>query len=166
MKLLLTSFLFLCFLTSYSQETKVEPQDSTNEELIKVVEVMPRFPGCENIAGDVKEKNKCSQEELLKYIYQNLKYPSNARENGVEGMVVLQFVITKEGMVKDIVVKKEVGGGCDEAAVQVVESMNQMEQRWSPGLQDNKPVNISYTLPIKFKLGNQKKKKKRLFGRN
>ena len=53
MKLLLTSFLFLCFLTSYSQETKVEPQDSTNEELIKVVEVMPRFPGCENIAGDV-----------------------------------------------------------------------------------------------------------------
>ena len=165
MKLLLTSFLFLCFLTSYSQETKVEPKDSTNEELIKVVEIMPRFPGCENIAGDVKEKNKCAQEKLLQYIYKNVKYPELARINNIEGMVVLQFVINKDGLIENIEVKRKVGGGCDEAAVAVVERMNDMEEKWTAGTQDGKPVKVAYTLPIKFKLQG-KKKKKRLFKKN
>ncbi len=123
-----------------------------NDELFKVVEEMPRFPGCEEESGGKKEKDDCGREKLLEYIGMNLKYPSEAREKGTEGMVVIQFVVEKNGTVGDIKILREIGDGCGEAGKKVVESMNQMDNRWNPGKQRGQLVRVVYTLPIKFKL--------------
>ncbi|HMT69476.1 MAG TPA: TonB family protein [Saprospiraceae bacterium] len=121
-------------------------------EIFKVVEMMPRFPGCEGITGTIKEKEQCAQVKMLEYIYQNLKYPQLARENGVEGTVVLHFVIAKDGYIDDIKIVRDIGAGCGDAAASAVDSMNDMNERWIPGTQRGRKVRVLYTLPVKFKL--------------
>jgi len=122
------------------------------DELFKVAEVMPRFPGCEDLAGSNQEKETCAKKEMLNYIYTNVLYPKSARENGIEGMNVVQFVIAKDGSVTNIQLVRDIGGGTGEAALRVVKSMNEMNQRWTPGYRAGKAVNVLYTLPVRFKL--------------
>lgn len=112
---------------------------------------MPRFPGCEDLGTD-KEKDDCAKKKMLEYIYKNLKYPAIARENGIEGQVVLQFVVDKDGSVTDAKIVRDIGAGCGEAAQLVVEGMNKMSTKWTPGKQRGRPVRVLYTLPVKFKL--------------
>jgi protein TonB len=89
---------------------------------------------------------------MLEYIYKNLKYPAIARENGVEGQVVLQFVVDKDGSIADAKVVRDIGAGCGTEAEKVVNGMNNMGQKWIPGKQRGRPVRVLYTLPVKFKL--------------
>ena len=112
---------------------------------------MPRFPGCED-AGSKAEIKECADGKLLQFIYKNLKYPAIAKENGIEGKVYLQFVVSETGDVKDAVIVRDIGAGCGEAALKVVESMNNMAQKWIPGKQRGRPVKVLFTLPIQFKL--------------
>lgn len=126
-------------------------------EVFKVVEKMPIFSGCENIEGTNEEISKCSTGKMLEFVYKTLRYPALARENGIEGMVVVQYIIDKEGMVRDAKIVTDIGQGCGEAALDVV---NQMPA-WTPGMQRGKPVDVQYTLPIKFKLESDKKTKKK-----
>jgi thiol-disulfide isomerase/thioredoxin len=126
--------------------------EATDEsEIFKVVEMMPRFPGCED-KGTVKEKEDCARIKMLEYIYKNLKYPQLARENGVVGQVVLQFVVAKDGYIDNIQIIRDIGAGCGDAAASVVDSMNDMTERWIPGLQRGRKVMVLYNLPISFKL--------------
>jgi len=125
-----------------------EPDDSP----FRIVESMPRFPGCENQNASTKEKEECSKMELLKYLYGQLKYPAIARENGVEGMVVIRFVVTKKGGIDQVEILRDIGGGCGEAAKNVILSMKEMPEKWTPGKQRGRPVSVYYTLPVKFKL--------------
>ena len=149
-----------------TEETKVEapvavkappppppppPPAPVEEEIFKVVEQMPRFPGCEDKATD-KEKEECAKGKMLEYIYKNLKYPAIARENGVEGQVVLQFVVDKDGSIADTKIVRDIGAGCGAAAEIVVNGMNNMGKKWTPGKQRGRPVRVLYTLPVKFKL--------------
>lgn len=127
------------------------PPAPVEEEIFKVVEQMPRFPGCED-KGTEKEKEDCAKTKMLEYIYSNLKYPAIARENGVEGQVVLQFVVDRDGTITDTKVVRDIGAGCGEAASKVVEGMNNMGKKWLPGKQRGRPVRVLYTLPVKFKL--------------
>ena len=120
-------------------------------EIFRVVEQMPRFPGCEDQPTGY-ERDNCAKTKMLEYMYQNLKYPEEARKNNVEGHVILQFVVRDDGSLKDITVISEISAGCGKAASQVIESMNQMKERWIPGQQRGKNVNVLYTLPVKFKL--------------
>ena len=76
-------------------------------EVFVVVEEMPRFPGCEEFKNAKKRKN-CADEAMLKYIYKNLNYPLNARKNGVEGVVVVQFIVRNNGTLSDIVVARDI----------------------------------------------------------
>ncbi|MFZ1525677.1 MAG: TonB family protein, partial [Saprospiraceae bacterium] len=122
-----------------------------NGEIFKVVEQMPRFPGCEDLPYG-HERDDCAKTKMLEYIYQNLKYPQEARKNNVEGQVVLQFVVEKDGRLNDIKVVRDIGAGCGIAARQVIENMNAMKSRWIPGKQSGKDVRVLYTLPVKFKL--------------
>jgi protein TonB len=126
------------------------PPAPQEEEIFKVVENMPRFPGCDS--GTDKEKDECSKKKLLEYIYANLKYPAIAKENGVEGQVVLQFVVDRDGGIADVKIVRDIGAGCGEAAQTVVTKMNNMGQKWVPGKQGGRPVRVLYTLPVKFKL--------------
>ena len=85
---------------------------------------------------------------LFKYLGENIKYPAMARENGIEGTVYVEFIIAKDGSITEANVKRGIGGGCNEEALRVVNSM----PKWKPGKQQGNPVKVKYTLPVKFKL--------------
>ncbi len=104
------------------------------EEIFSVVEEMPEFPG-----GDKK---------MLEYIYSNLYYPPLAKENGIEGLCVVSFVVEADGSISDIELKRDIGQGCGSAAKYTVQSM----PKWKPGKQRGKPVAVTYNLPIRFKI--------------
>jgi len=113
----------------------------------KVVEEMPRFPGCDHIENE-SERKKCADKALLQFIYKNITYPIFARENGIQGAVVVQFVIERDGLVTNAKLARDIGGGCGEEALRIV---NQMP-KWIPGKQNGKPVKVQFNLPIRFKL--------------
>ena len=106
-----------------------EPQD-----VYESVEQMPEFPG--------------GMEEMMKFLQMNIQYPANAAKNNVEGRVILQFVVEKDGQIGDVKVARSVDPELDAEALRVVKSM----PNFIPGRQDGKPVAVWYTLPINFKL--------------
>ncbi|MBK8056105.1 MAG: TonB family protein [Saprospiraceae bacterium] len=128
----------------------------SNGEIFKVVDQMPRFPGCEDQPVE-HERDDCAKTKMLEYIYQNLKYPQEARKNQVEGQVVLQFVVRDDGSLGNIKIARDIGAGCGEAAAHVIESMNDKSLRWIPGVQNGQNVDVLYTLPVKFKLEGNKR---------
>lgn len=121
-------------------------------EIFKVVEEMPRFPGCEdqNLSGE--ELKFCSQKQLLEFIYKNIRYPKAARDRGAEGVVVVQFVINTEGRLEQQKIVRSVDPDLDDEVLFITELMNDMETPWIPGKQRGKVVNVQFNLPIKFKL--------------
>lgn len=121
------------------------------EPLWVVAEDMPRFPGCEN-QGSKKEKEACAQEKLLSFIYSHIQYPALASKNGIEGTAVVTFIIEKDGSVQSAKVLRDIGGGCGQEALRVIELMVVNELRWTPGKQQGKPVRVQFNLPVKFKL--------------
>lgn len=123
------------------------PPVEKEEEIFKVVEDNPAFPGCENIT-DKNAKKQCADEKMLQFIYGNIKYPAIARENGVEGMVVVKFVVEKDGGITNAEVVRDIGAGCGQEALRVVNMM----PKWEAGKQRGRPVRVQFNLPVKFKL--------------
>ena len=113
---------------------EIEDEDLQEEEVFLSVEENPEFPG-----GPAK---------LLEYVQKNLKYPMMARESDIQGKVFVGFVVEKDGSVSNVKVLRGIGGGCDEEAVRVVQSL----PKFKPGKQRGNPVRVAYTLPIVFKL--------------
>lgn len=105
-----------------------------DEEIFVFVEEQPSFPG-----GD---------EELYKFLAENIQYPALARENNVEGKVFVQFVVEKNGSITQVKLVKDIGSGCGQEAMRVVKSM----PKWKPGKQRGTAVRSQFTLPIRFKL--------------
>ncbi len=127
------------------QTQKVEaksqnPQDDSQNEIFTVVEKMPKFPG-----GDEARAN---------YLASNIKYPEAARKAGVQGTCYITFVIDKEGNTSNVKVLRGIGGGCDEEAVRVIQSM----PKWEPGTQRGKAVRVQFNMPVKFALSDGGKK--------
>jgi protein TonB len=122
------------------------------EEIFKIVEQMPRFPGCENVAGDQNAKKECADRKMMEFIYANIQYPAIARENNVEGTVVVQFVVDTDGSISNAKVVRDIGAQCGEEALRIVELMNNMPEKWTPGKQRGRPVRVLFMLPVKFKL--------------
>jgi len=104
------------------------------EQPFVIVEQMPQFPG--------------GEKEMMKFIHNNLRYPSLAAENGIQGTVIVNFVVDRDGKITRIKVVRGIGGGCDEEAIRVLNKM----PAWSPGKQGGKAVLVSYTVPIKYVL--------------
>lgn len=115
--------------------TESDKKDTDREFDLVTVQKMPYFPG-----GDP---------ELLKYLAENIRYPALASENRIEGMVVVTFIINKEGKVSNVELIKDIGGGCGKEALRVVRTM----PAWSPGEANGVPVKVRFTLPVRFKLG-------------
>lgn len=109
-------------------------EDPDDKKIFNFVQQKPEFPD--------------GEAALLKYLYANIKYPPIARENGIEGQVVVRFVVSKTGKIDDVKILRSLGGGCDEEASRVVRAM----PAWKPGKHNGKAVNCTYTLPIKFQL--------------
>lgn len=113
----------------------VKEEDLIDEKEVFVSpEIMPEFP------GGIKA--------LYEHLANNLRYPSAARETGIQGRVYVSFVIEKDGSVSNVKVMRGIGGGCDQEAVRVIESL----PRWHPGQMGTRPVRVSYSLPVFFKL--------------
>ncbi|MBK8489563.1 MAG: TonB family protein [Saprospirales bacterium] len=123
------------------------PPQPKVEEIFKVVEDMPRFPGCED-ESNKDDRKKCAEQKMLEYIYKNIKYPAIARENGVEGTVVITFVVEKDGAITDARIARDIGAQCGQEALRVVDDM----PKWVPGKQRGRAVRVQFNLPVKFKL--------------
>ena len=110
-------------------ETKETIADS---RVYDVVEQMPTFPG-----GEVA---------LLEYICASLKYPQSALEQGTQGTVMLRFVVTSTGDIGEVQILKGLDPDCDDEAKRVVKSL----PKFSPGMQQGRPVSVWYTTPVRF----------------
>ena len=111
----------------------VKPKEEENK-VFDVVEQMPSFPG--------------GNAALMNYLSQNIKYPVIAEENGIQGRVIVQFVVGKDGHISDVRVAKSVDPSLDKEAVRVVKGM----PKWIPGKQNGQAVTVRYTLPVTFRL--------------
>lgn len=133
----------------------------TSEEM-RAVEVMPMFPGCESVEN-LEERKKCADRRMLEFLYSNLKYPEVARTNNIEGTVIVNFVVEKDGSISNEQVIRSVSAEIDEAALDAVREMRNQNILWHPGLQSGKPVRVTFNMPLRFKLedNNSKSKKKK-----
>ena len=111
-----------------------KPVPVEDNKVFTSVEQMPQFPGGEG--------------ELLKYISSHIKYPAIAMENNVQGRVVVQFVVTKDGSIGEVKVARGKDPDLDKEAVRVVKTL----PKFIPGKMNGQAVNVWYTLPINFKL--------------
>ena len=106
------------------------------------------FPGCNRNGVTYDEYKHCSEEKLYLYIYEHINYPVVARRKGIKGIVIVSFVVTSTGEIKYPVMRRGIGGGCDEEVLRVVSGM----PNWKPGFKEGKEVNTLFTLPVKFVL--------------
>ena len=88
------------------------------------------------------------EDAFYKYLSENITYPQQAKDAGIQGRVVVGFVVMDDGSIVNVEVVRGIGGGCDEEAVRVVKAM----PKWKPAIYNGKPVNVHYSLPITFKL--------------
>ena len=110
-------------------------EEEEEEVIFVVVESMPEFPG--------------GAQAMYKFLGENVKYPVIAQENGIQGRVICQFTVNKDGSLVDIEVVRSGGDpSLDKEAVRVIKSM----PKWNPGKQRGKPVRVKYTIPVNFKL--------------
>ena len=129
-------------------QTPPAPQPETaneaDEPVLVVVEQMPEFPG--------------GQQAMLAFLSENVKYPVIARENGIQGTCIVQFVVNKDGSIVDVAVVRSGGDpSLDKEALRVIKSM----PKWRPGMLKGKPVRVKYTIPVNFKLTPQPASKKK-----
>ena len=115
-------------------EGEVDEEDWENQ-IFSIVEKMPEFPG--------------GQQAMFKFLAENVQYPVIAQENGIQGRVICQFVVEKDGKPGNIKVVRTSGdASLDEEAVRVISSM----PKWTPGTQRGEPVRVNFTLPVSFRL--------------
>jgi len=148
------SFAFCLFFTvalPAQQTPPPPPSDTKVEEPVKVVEEMPRFPGCENLA-DPGEKKACSGKKLIEFIYKNLKYPEAAKDLRIEGIVVVNFVIEKDGSVSSPQIVRSVHPALDEEALRLVMLMNELKIKWTPPRSRGRAPRVLFNLPVQFSL--------------
>lgn len=113
----------------------------------------PRFPGCEIEEMSIRERKYCADQELLKFIYSNIKSPKEALDRNISGRVIIEFTVTEKGEIKDAYIFRDIGGGCGEEALRIVNLMNSLPSPWIHGIKDDKLLQVTYKLPIAFNLG-------------
>ena len=136
----------------HGNPARVSNETQGDDKVYKVVQEMPRFPGCESINGNKNAKSKCANEKLIEYVYKKLNYPVKAREDKIEGRVYVQFIVEKDGTLSNAKIVRDIGAGCGLEALRVMENMNTLSDRWTPGKHYGKIVRVLYTVPVTFKL--------------
>ena len=113
---------------------EVEEEEVDEQQIFQVVEENPEFPG--------------GMKECMKFLSNNIKYPQISQENGVQGRVIIQFVVNADGSIVDPVVVRGVDPYLDKEALRVIKLM----PKWKPGKQRGKAVRVRYTQPVLFRL--------------
>ncbi len=134
------------------EETEYKNGVPVNEGLekegdIKLVEIKPHMLACTDVK-DNKAREACSTKLMLETMYKNIKYPADAREYGIEGIVVVTFIIDKSGEMTDVYIDR---GLCESIKKECLRAVKSIPE-WAPGMQRGKIVRVQYNLPIKFKL--------------
>ena len=119
---------------NYDDYGEYGDEDTGEDEVFTVVEEVPMFPG--------------GMGALKKWLSKNLKYPMIAQENGIQGTVMVQFVVWKDGTIKDVQLVRGVDASLDKEATRLVKAM----PKWKPGKQRGKTVSARFTLPVTFRL--------------
>ncbi|MCP4443328.1 MAG: M56 family metallopeptidase [Aureispira sp.] len=114
------------------------------------VEQIPMFPGCLN-TGEVAQQT-CSNQKLMTFISNKLKYPQTAKKNKTEGRVIISFIVDTDGSIKNAKIVRNIKDGCGAEALRIVNSMNDMPQKWTPGKKNGKNVAVRMVLPFSFSL--------------
>lgn len=117
-----------------ADEPVAAPKPEVENKIFEVVEQMPSFPG--------------GPAALMKFLQENVKYPVVAQENGIQGRVVVSFVVEKDGSITDVRVVKSIDPSLDREASRVVKSM----PNWIPGKQNGAAVRVKYNVPVSFRL--------------
>lgn len=130
----INGILFVKTKQAKSAEIKDNQTNDKEEKLYQVVEQMPQFPG--------------GEKSLLNFINQNVRYPVMAQQNGIQGTVIIRFVVSTSGKVKKVEVIRSLNRDCDNEAVRVIKLLPD----FIPGKQNGVNVAVWYTLPIRFKL--------------
>lgn len=111
-----------------------EEEEEADDYIFTIVEDQPEFPG--------------GQEAMYEFLRKNIRYPTMAREAGIQGTVFVTFVVEPDGSITNVEVVRGIGGGCDQEAVRVVRSM----PPWNPGKQRGQAVRVQFNLPVRFQL--------------
>ena len=122
---------------NYEDYGEYGDEDTGEDEVFTVVEENPEFPG--------------GMKGLANWLRKNIKYPTIARENGIQGAVTVRFVVWKDGTIKDVQLMRGVDASLDKEAIRLVKAM----PKWKPGKQRGRNVSTSFFLPITFKLQHQ-----------
>lgn len=130
-------FAFGIFAASFGQKDSLLTQYYENLDTTDINEMLdiqkpPLFPGGET--------------GLLRFLTQNIQYPLAALNENINGTVAVTFVVNKDGSISDATIVKDIGGGCGKEVLRVLKAM----PLWIPGEADGKPVNVRFTLPVKF----------------
>ncbi len=135
--------LFILVISYSSMFAQGVTQDSTT---LGLVETMPYFEGCAHLEGQAKRD--CSDEKVIGFIRENLRYPQLALEQGVRGQVIVSFKVNEEGLISDEKVLRDIGVGCGTEALRVLRAMPD----WEPATKGGEQVSVKMALPIRFNL--------------
>ena len=142
------TFLFACQTESKKLEDILPPENvkivdvsdipqffgDPNDSIYVIVAEHPGFPG--------------SEEARMQFLRENIKYPAEAREKGIQGTVFVTFVVEKDGSLSNARILRGIGAGCDEEVLRIVEMM----PNWTPGKKEGVPVRVQFNMPIRFTL--------------
>jgi len=127
---------------------KTKENKTDDDEIYTIVSEMPRFPGCEDLDISIDEKKTCAEKKMLEYIYKNIKYPSLASDIAHEGMVVITFIVDKEGNIIQPKILRGNPTALGKEYIRIVKSM----PKWIPGKQRGESVNVQFNIPFRINL--------------
>ena len=133
-RLIFMSLMATCCLTTVLAQKTVVSQKDQKEDPFNVVEDMPEFPD--------------GIEAMIQFISNNIQYPADAQKQKVDGRVLVNFVVEKDGSITEVKVIKPTFPSLDAEAVRVVKAM----PKWKPGYQKGQAVRVQFTMPINFSL--------------
>jgi periplasmic protein TonB len=116
---------------TYCQQDSIST-DTAKAPVLAVVEIMPTFIG--------------GEQKMYEWLWSNIVYPQAAKDSSISGMVVISFIVEKDGSITNASIIKDIGGGCGAEAQRVVSIM----PKWNPGRRDGVPVRVQYYLPARF----------------
>ncbi len=128
----------------YNPVTKTHEYKLNKHTLYKRVEKMPVFQICDTDPNP----EECSKKKLIDLLFNIIKYPPEAKKQRIQGVVYSKYIVKADGSLSNIRIERGIGSACDEEVLRFIDSL----PKYSPGVQNGKPVPVQITLPVKFKL--------------
>lgn len=133
--------------TPAAKVTIVPKEEPMDKGPVLMAERMPVYGDC-SLDDDESIRRTCTSQSVMNIINSNVKYPALARENEIEGTVVVSFIVTKSGEIANIEIMRDIGAGCGESVLKAMRKLG----KFYPGKHNGRPVSVIYRLPVKFTL--------------